>query len=156
MTRLMRGAFLLLTVGAVGGLLDWGPAGRFTGAVFAKPPGPKGRGPKGPGKERDHLQKTYDALTQVSLLINADRARPPRDMTKLFDQAKDLYRDAVKASRDDEDRRAAELGLASHDAARGLLHALRADAPATAGLPTPPRRDEYELDDLLQRTRDRL
>ncbi len=51
---------------------------------------------------------------------------------------------------------AAELGLAAHAAARGLLHALRANVPAVSGLPVPPRRDEDELDDLLQRTSNRL
>lgn len=157
MMKLMRGTFLLLAVGAVGGLFDWSPTGGFSGTATAKPPepkGPKGRGPK--SKEKDHLQKAYDALTEVSVWMNADRARPPRDLPKLFDRAKDLYRDAVKASRDDDDRRAAELALASHDAARGLLHALRADAPAVAGLPAPPRPDDDQLNELMRRTRDRL
>ncbi|HTU25771.1 MAG TPA: hypothetical protein VMF30_10255, partial [Pirellulales bacterium] len=34
--------------------------------------------------------------------------------------------------------------------------AMRAEAPAPRGLPLPPRRDDYELDDLLRRIRDRL
>jgi hypothetical protein len=156
MMRLIRGILLLLTVIAVGGLLDWGPAGGFSGAVSAKPPGPKGRGPKGGKKDKDHLGKAYDALSDVSVRMDAGRGRPPRDLTALFDRAKDLYRDAVKASREDDGPRAEELALASHDVARGLLHALRADAPSVAGVPAPPRRDDYELDDLLQRTRDRL
>jgi hypothetical protein len=151
MTKLLRSALLLLGVVAIGGLLDWGPADGFTGTVEAKPPGPKG-----PGKKKDHLQKAYDALTEVSVWMKADRARPPRDTTKLFDRAKDLYRDAVKADREEEGRRADELGLAAHDAARGLLHALRADAPPVAALPAPPLRDNYELDELLRRTADRL
>lgn len=151
MTKLLRIALLLLGVGGVGGLLAWGPADGFTGTVEAKPPGPKGA-----GKKKDHLQKTYDALTEVSVRMKADRARPPRDTTKLFDRAKDLYRDAVKADREEEGRRADELGLAAHDAARGLLHALRADAPAVASLPAPPVRDDDELDELLRRTADRL
>ncbi len=156
MMRLMRGTLLLLAAGAVGGLLDWGPSSGFSSAVSAKPPGPKGRGPKGPEQGKDHLQKAYDDLTDVSVWMNVDRARPPRDTTKLFDRAKTLYRDAVKASREDEGPRAAELGLAAHDAARGLMHALRADAPAAVGLPAPPPREDDELEALLRRTRDRL
>ena len=154
MTKLLRSALLLLAMGAVGGLLDWGPAGGGSREASAKPPGPKGRGPKGPGK--DHLQKAYVALSEVSVRMNADRLRPPRDLTTLFDRTKDLYRDALKADREEERRRADELGLASHDAARGLLHALRANAPAVAGLPAPPVRDDDELDELLRRTADRL
>jgi hypothetical protein len=151
MTKVLRSLLLLLAVGATGGLIDWGPAEGLSGTASAKPPGPKG-----PGKEKDHLQKAYDALTEVSVWMSADRARPPRETTRLFDQAKELYRDAVRANRDDEGRRAAELGLAAHDAARGLLHSLRANAPAVAGLPTPPVRDDDELDELLRRTGDRL
>jgi hypothetical protein len=147
---------LLLAATAVGGLLDWGPADGLVGAVVAKPPGPKGRGPRGEKKDKDHLQKSYDALADVSARMDTGRGRPSRDLTKLFDQARDLYRDAVRAARDEDGPRANELALASHDAARGLLHALRASTPAVDGLLPPPRRDEDELDDLLRRTRDRL
>jgi hypothetical protein len=150
MVRSLRGT-LLLTLMAVSGLLAWGPAGGFPGVVSAKPPGPKG-----PEKMNEHLQKSYDALTEASMWLSADRARPPRDLSRLFDQAKDLYREAVKASRNEESRRAAELGLASHDAARGLLHALRANAPTVAGLPAPPAGDGDELEDLLRRAGDHL
>lgn len=156
MNKWLRSGLVLLTAGAVGSLFLWGPADGFTGAVSAKPPGPKERGPKGPGKKKDHLQKTYEALTEVSVWMKSDRPRPPRDLSRLFDRASDLYRDAVKASQDEDDRRVDELGLAAHDAARGLLHVLRADAPAAKGLPAPPPRNEDELDDLLRRTRDRL
>ncbi len=155
MTRFLRGTLLLLAAIAVGGLLDWGPAGGFTGTVQAKPPGPKGKGTKGL-KGKEDLQKAYDALSDVSVRMDAGRGRPARDLTRLFERAKDLYGEAVRAARADDDVRARELATAAHDAARGLVHALRADAPATAGLPAPPRRDEYELDDLLRRTRDRL
>jgi hypothetical protein len=88
--------------------------------------------------------------------MDAGRGRPARDLTRLFERAKDLYGNAVRAARSDDDTRARELATAAHDAARGLVHALRADAPAIAGLPAPPRRDDSELDDLLRRTRDRL
>jgi hypothetical protein len=155
MTRFMRGTLLLLAAVAVGGLLDWGPAGGFTGTVEAKPPVPKGKG-KGPKKDKDNLQRAYDALGDVSVRMDAGRGRPGRELTRLFDQAKDLYADAVHAARGDDGFRARELATAAHDAARGLVHALRADAPATPGVNAPPRREEYELDDLLRRTRDRL
>ncbi|HTU93246.1 MAG TPA: hypothetical protein VMF69_24410, partial [Gemmataceae bacterium] len=111
---------------------------------------------KGPKKGKNDLQKAYDALTDVAAWTDGGRARPPRDLEPLIDQAKDLYRDAVRAAREDEPRRGDELAAAAHDAARGLVHALRADAPSVRGLPAPPSRDNYELDDLLRRTRDRL
>lgn len=151
----MRLLLLLLTVLAVGGMFDWGSAGGWLGSVEAKPPGKKG-GPKGRGKGKDALQKAYDALTDVAARMDAGRNRPPRDLAKLADRAREMYRDAVRAARSDADWRAQELAVASHDAARGLLHALRADTPADDRLPLPPRRDEDELNDLLRRTRDRL
>ncbi len=156
MTKLMRGAAVLLAAAAVGGLIDWGPTTGFTSTAEAKPAGPKKRGGKEPKKSKDHLQKAYDALTDVTAWTEGGRARPPRDLAPLIDQAKDLYRDAVRAAREDELGRADELAAAAHDAGRGLVHALRADAPAAKGIPAPPRRDDYELDDLLRRTRDRL
>jgi hypothetical protein len=155
MTRVMRGILVLLAVVTAGGLIDWGPARGLTSTAEAKPKGPKG-GDKGPKKGKDHLQKAYDALTDVAAWTEGGRARPPRDLEPLIDQAKDLYRDAVRAAREDELERADELAAAAHDAARGLVHALRADAPVARGVPAPPRRDNYELDDLLRRTRDRL
>lgn len=158
MTRWMRGLVMLTAAAAVGGLMDWGPATGFTSIAEAKPKGPKGpKGPKeGPKKGKDHLVKAYEALTDIAAWTEGGRARPPRDLAPLLDQAKDLYRDAVRAARDEEPRRADELAAAAHDAARGLVHALRANSPATRGLPAPPRGDEDELDELLRRTRDRL
>ncbi|HTU22327.1 MAG TPA: hypothetical protein VMG10_30085 [Gemmataceae bacterium] len=151
MTRLLRGVLVLLAVLTVGGLIDWRPATGLTCTAEAKP-----KGPKGPKKGKDHLQKAYEALTDVSAWTDTDRARTPRNLAALIDQAKDLYRDAVRAARNEEPRRADELAAAAHDAARGLVHALRAEAPAARGLPLPPQRDDEELDDLLRRTADRL
>jgi hypothetical protein len=148
MTRLLRGTVMLLAAATAGGLIDWGPVGGFTSVASAKPG--KGKGEKMPKKGKDHLQKTYEALIDVA------NARPPRELAPLVEQAKELYREAVRAERSDEPRRSDELGAAAHDAARGLVHALRADAPAVKGVPLPPPRNEYELDDLLERTRDRL
>lgn len=153
MARAMRGILVVLAAAAVGGVIDWGPAKGLTNLAEAKP---KGKGKKGPKKGKDHLQKAYEALTDVSAWSESGRARTPRDLTPLIDQAKELYRDAVRAARDEEPRRAHELAAAAHDAARGLVHALRAEAPAVRGIPLPPLRDDYELDDLLRRTRDRL
>lgn len=156
MTRAMRGILVMLAAAVVGGLIDWGPAAGLTSTAEAKPKGPKGSGDKGPKKGKDHLQKAYDALTEATAWTEGRRTRSPRDLTPLIDQAKDLYRDAVRAAREDELERADELAAAAHDAARGLVHALRADAPAARGIPLPPRRDEDELDDLLRRAGDRL
>jgi hypothetical protein len=154
MTRWMRGFVVVSAAVLVGGLIDWGPTGGLTSMAEAKPKGPKGD--KGPKKGKDHLQKAYDALTDVAAWSDRGRARPPRDLEALIDQAKDLYRDAVRAAREDDLGGADELAAAAHDAARGLVHALRAQVPLARGIPTPPRRDDYELDDLLRRTRDRL
>jgi hypothetical protein len=154
MTRRVRGIVVLLVAAMVGGLILWGPEGGFISVAEAKPK--KGKKDKGPGKGKNDLQKAYDALTDVAAWTETGRARPPRDLAPLIDQAKDLYRDAVRAAREDELSRANELATAAHDAARGLVHALRADAPAVKGIPTPPLRDPDELDDLLWRTRDRL
>lgn len=154
MRKLLRLMFLLLTMLAVGGLCEWRSADGWLSTASAKPPGKKG-GPKGRGKGKDALQKAYDALSDVAARLDAGRARAPRELTKLYDRARDLYRDAERAARDDAERRADELAIAAHDAARGLLHALRAETASDDRLP-PPRRNEDELDDLLRRTRDRL
>jgi hypothetical protein len=154
MSKVLRGIVALLAASAVGGLMDWGPVGGFTSVASAKPG--KGKGEKGPKKGKDNLEKAYNALTDVAAWTEGGGTRPPRDLAPLIDQAKDLYRDAAKAARDDSLWRADELAAAAHDAARGLVHALRADAPAAKGLPAPPLRDDYELADLLRRTRDRL
>jgi hypothetical protein len=150
----MRGIVVVVSAVLIGGLIEWGSATGLTSVAEAK--GPKG-GPKdGPKKGKDHLQKAYEGLTDVAAWTDRGRARPPRDLEPLIDQTKDLYRDAVRAARDDEPRRADELAAAAHDAARGLVHALRADAPEARGVPVPPRQGDYELSDLLWRTRDRL
>ena len=153
MTRAMRGIVALLLATGVGGLMVWGPAGGIISVAEAKP---KKKGDKGPEKEKKDLQKAYDALTDVAGWTEPGRTRPPRDLAPLIDQAKELYRDAVRAAREDDLRRADELATAAHDAARGLVHALRADAPAFRGIPVPPMRDSSELEDLFERTRDRL
>jgi hypothetical protein len=153
MTRGMRGVVVLLAATLIGGLIAWGPADGLIAVAEAKP---KEKGNKGPKKGKNDLQKAYDALTDVAAWTERGRSRPPRDLEPLIDEAKDLYRNAVRAAREDELWRAGELATAAHDAARGLVHALRADAPAVKGIPAPPFRDDYELDDLLRRTRDRL
>jgi hypothetical protein len=154
MTRGLRSIVMLLAATVVGGVVEWGPGKGFTSVAEAKPK--KEKGDKGPKKAKNDLQKAYDALTDVATWTEGKKGRPPRDLAPLIDQAKDLYRDAVRAAREDEPRRADELAKAAHDAARGLVHALRADAPGVRGIPAPPRRDPYELDDLLRRTRERL
>lgn len=153
MTRGMRGMVVLLAAAAAGGLIEWGPRGGFISVAEAKL---KKKGEKGPGKGKNDLQKAYDALSDVVAWSETGRARPPRDLARLVDRAKDIYRDAVRAAREEERRRAEELAKAAHDAARGLVHALRADAPAVRGIPAPPLGDSSEVDDLLRRTRDRL
>jgi hypothetical protein len=153
MKRAVRAMVAFYIATLVGGLAMWGPEGGFIASAEAKP---KKKGDKGPDKGKHDLQKAYDALTDVAAWTDGGRGRPPRDLAPLIDRAKEMYRDAVHAAREDEMPRADELATAAHDAARGLVHALRADAPALRGIPAPPIRDTYELDNLLQRTRDRL
>ncbi len=153
MTRIARGIVVLLVATVIGGLIDWAPEGRFISAAEGRP---KKKAEKGPGKGKNDLQKAYDALTDLAAWTDAGRTRPPRELASLVEQARDIYRDAVRASREEEPRQADELAAAAHDAARGLVHAFRADAPSIRGIPVPPLRDPYELDDLLRRTRDRL
>jgi hypothetical protein len=153
MTRGMRAIMTLVAATVVGGLVELGPGGGFISVVEAKP---RKKDEKGAAKGKNDLQKAYDALTDVSAWTEGGRARPPRELTRLFDLTKDIYRDAVRAAREDGPRRADELAKAAHDAARGLTHALRADAPVVRGIPAPPLRDSYEVDELLRRTRDRL
>ena len=156
MTRGKRGIVVLLAAAMVGSLLAWGPEETFIRVAQAKPKKGEKKGEKGPGKGKNILQKAYDALSDVTAWTEGGRARPPRELAPLIDQAKEIYRDAVRAAREDEPRQADELATAAHDAARGVVHALRADAPSVKGIPVPPIRDSYELDDLLRRTRDRL
>ncbi len=153
MTRGMRAIAVLVATTVLSGLVELAPGGGFISVAEAKP---KKKDDKGPAKGKNDLQKAYDALTDVSAWTEGSRARPPRDLARLFDLTKDIYRDAVRAQRVDDPRRADELAKAAHDAARGLTHALRADAPVVRGIPAPSLRDSYELDDLLRRTRDRL
>jgi hypothetical protein len=154
MTRMMRGMVVMLSAAVVGGLIEWGPTNGLTSIAEAKPKGPKGD--KGPKKGKDHLQKTYEDLTDVIARTEGRRSRPPRELEPLINQAKDLYRDAVRAVREEEPERAEELAAAAHDAARGLVHAVRADTASVRDIPAPPRRDEDELDDVLRRIGERL
>ncbi len=153
MTRGMRAISVLVAATVLSGLVELGPGGGFISVAEAKP---KKKDDKGPAKGKNDLQKAYDALTDVSAWTEGGRARPPRDLARLFDLTKDIYRDAVHALRVDDPRRADELAKAAHDAARGLTHALRAEAPVVRSIPAPPLRNSDELNDLLRRTRDRL
>jgi hypothetical protein len=116
-------------------------------------------------------RRTYDTLADVSLTLRAGGDREPRDPGRLLDQAKEFYRQAHRAYRDGERRRAEGLAMAANDAGRGLWHVLRAGQPAVADLPLPPEdagppppRGGPEdrggawaaVHELLQRTRDRL
>jgi hypothetical protein len=152
MSRLLRGIPALAAILATAVLI---------GGADAQPRGPKGgkggpkAGPKeGPKKGKDDLRKAYDNLAEVSMLVGP-RGRAGRETGDLLEQARDLYRRAVKADREDEPRRADELAAAAHDAARGLKHFMLADAGA-AGLPPPPSGERDDLADLLQRVRYRL
>jgi|SRR5579872_1758260 len=103
--------------------------------AVAKPP--KARAARGAGaKATKDLQHAYDRLRDVSLYLIADKAKPLPQTAELYDSATELYRSAHRALVDGDRERAGELAKAAHDAARGLKHSFQ--APAVAGLPTPP------------------
>ncbi|HZT79718.1 MAG TPA: hypothetical protein VFA26_05840 [Gemmataceae bacterium] len=108
--------------------------------LAAWPPTPPG--PGGPRHAAHHLRHAYDDLNQVALYLRAEKGKKgekaPREAARLADQANDLYRGAHQAYRAADYARAAELSAAAEDAARGLVHLLRATQPAAAGLPAPP------------------
>jgi hypothetical protein len=144
------------------------PEAALAGPKDKKAPEPKGgKDKKGPEpKAAKDLNKAYDTLTEVSLAQSGAKEKLPRDLAKLFDQARDYYRSAVRSFEDGDTSRAGELAKAANDAGRGLKHWLRANGPAVPGLPAPPvepgppgpaAAEPWEgTRQLLQRARDRI
>src|SRR5437899_3039375 len=64
----------------------------------------------------DELLRAYDVLTEVAVWTKSNQAHLSDDMTKLFDQAKQYYREAHKAVTAGNQQRAAALALASSEA----------------------------------------
>lgn len=127
--------------------------------------GPKGK--EGPKHVAD-LRKAYDILADVGPMVRPDPKKDgPRpgkdDGRRLFDTAKRLYRDAVKAN-DEDGPPSPEQAAAAHDAARGLKHWLTANQPPAPDLPKPPAPPAGPMGDdpwepargELRRAKDRL
>ena len=151
----------LLLIALLGGVVVLaGSAGAYSRPP-KKGPGPDQNAGKGDKAGKD-LRHAYDALTEVSLLVRADKGKGKDkagpEVTRLTDQAKEVYRAAHRATRDEDRFRSKELSKAANDAARGLLHQLRAGAPPAADLPPPPdvQGPATAARDLLQRAYDRI
>ncbi len=125
--------------------------------LLQEPPPPRGRvpapEPKAKGKKAagaDDLRKTYDLLRRIRAEKGSGRTEERiRDWT---DRATDLYRRAVRTREQGDPRRAREIGVAAHDLARAVDHALSAawlDQPDPE-LPPPP--DGSGPEDLDERT----
>jgi hypothetical protein len=87
----------------------------------------------------DELLRAYDVLTEVAVWTKSSQAHLPDEMARLFDQAKQFYREAHKAFSAGNQQRAAEYALASSDAGGGLLYFLHASTPPLTDLPKPPQ-----------------
>lgn len=114
-------------------------------SAFAQPPKKDkkdGPGPKDGPKEKDgpkhiaDLRKAYDILSEVHPVPKKGGPRED-DGRRLFDWAKRLYRDAVKAAEGDGPPNPGQ-SAAAHDAARGLKHWFAATQPPVPDLPKPP------------------
>ena len=89
----------------------------------------------GPG---DELTKAYQLLRRVRTDGRA-AGRPEERLKDWTDRATKLYREAIDAARQGEERKAREYGIAAHDLARAVDHARNASNPeADDELPKPP------------------
>jgi hypothetical protein len=87
----------------------------------------------------DELLRAYDVLTEVAVWIKSDQSHLSDDMTKLFDQAKQYYREAHKNLSAGNEQRAVGLAMAASAAGSGLLFLLHATTPPLTDLPKPPQ-----------------
>ena len=130
------------------------------GPADGPPPPPKAKKEgRGPGGE---LKKTYDLLRR----LRADgrtTGRPEERLKDWTERATKLYRDAIEASEDGQEREAHELGTAAHDLARAVDHARNAASADLDDdeLPPPPDVEGPEGEDErtrrdLRRAHDRI
>lgn len=84
------------------------------------------------------LHQTYNALELVSVWSGSSQGKLPQDQTALFEQAKELYRQAHRAYTDRNYPRSVQLALAAGAASQGLVSILHANAPPIPNLPKPP------------------
>jgi hypothetical protein len=154
--------FKILTVGASG------LVGLALTALFPPPPpgdGPppppktKKKGDRGPGGE---LKKAYDLLRRIKT-DDRSTGRPEERFRDWTDRAAKLYRDAVRAAKNGDERQAHEYGVAAHDLARAVDHARNAalfdarddDLPPPPGPGGPEGEDDRTRRDL-RRAYDRI
>jgi hypothetical protein len=111
------------------------------------PPDAKKKGPGGPGGE---LTKAYDLLRRVRT-DGRTTGRPEERLKDWTDRATKLYRKAVDAAKNGDDRKSREYGAAAHDIARAIDHARNASTTEPDDeLPPPP--DARDDDERTRRT----
>lgn len=130
--------FKLLAMGTTG-LIGMGLA-----AIFQGPPGPDGPPPppheaKKKGGPAEDLRRAYDLLRHLRA-EEGPAGKPEGRLRDLTERATLLYRKAVRAKDDGEERASHEYGIAAHDLARAVDHARNASrlGHADPELPPPP------------------
>jgi hypothetical protein len=87
---------------------------------------------KGVGMAGHELHEAFDKLTDFAIA-----PAPGKGAARVFDHARRLYRESIRAYREGDPTRAGEWAAAAHDAARGVEHVRRVTAPPVAELPEP-------------------
>jgi hypothetical protein len=119
------------------------------------PPHSKKKEAGGPAGE---LTKTYTLLRRLQA-DSRTTGRPEERLSDWMNRAAKLYRKAVEAAGDGEDRKAREYSIAAHDIARAIDHARNASTTAPDDeLPPPPgaRDDDDRARDDLKHAHDRI
>ena len=134
-------------------------AGLALTCLMQPPPPPGGPPPhekaekakKGaPGPEGD-LRRAYDLLRR--LRADSGTGRPEERLRDWTERASKLYREGVKALKDDDRRLAHEYGTAAHDLARAVDHARHAAEFERPDPDLPPPPDREGPGDDKERTR---
>ncbi len=84
------------------------------------------------------LHQAYGTLELVTVWSGSGQGKLAQDQAPLFEQAKNLYRQAHRAYTERNYARSLQLALASAAGAQGLVSLLHADAPPIPNLPKPP------------------
>jgi hypothetical protein len=90
----------------------------------------------------DELLRAYDVLTEVAVWTKSNQGHLPEHMAKMFDEAKQYYRESHKNFTSGNSQRGVELAMAASDAGRGLLFFMHATTPPLTDLPKPPQAAE--------------
>jgi hypothetical protein len=84
------------------------------------------------------LHQAYGTLELVTVWSGSGRSKLAQDQAALFEQAKELYRQAHRAYTERKYARSLQLALAAAAGSQGLVSVLHADAPPIPNLPKPP------------------